>query len=340
MARPFFVLLSLSLVLGACTQRLICPAYQSAFIYDKEELRKKFSYFQEDSTPKILTASKTKYLIAEPVSYRKKLRSLQTVAMKPVNVHVPDSLQAGFEEGLLGEGGEDGVVEGAELDLAARSVIDSIYIVDVPKDTTEAAEDSVYMITKDKEVRMLRFDTQDSLRFDEATGKYVAKTPKYYITDVRYNVEQDNYMWYLRHNLILPDVRLAQQQQQGAKEEAKSGGKKKEKEKGGFFKNLFKKKKKEEADTTEVAPVKKEDDFDYVDEDEQAQPQPQTQTQDEAPKKKKGLFRKKDKAAGDEADQPAEEKPKRKKKEKKAKKKADETAPEEKEEEEEKDDGF
>ena len=51
MARPFFVLLSLSLLFSACTQRMICPAYQSAFIYDKNELRKRFSYFQEDSTP-------------------------------------------------------------------------------------------------------------------------------------------------------------------------------------------------------------------------------------------------------------------------------------------------
>ena len=92
MARPFFALLTLSLLFSACTQRMICPAYQSAFIYDKNELRKKFSYFEEDSTPKLLVASKTKYLIAEPMSYRQKLRSLQTVAMKPVNPVLPDSM--------------------------------------------------------------------------------------------------------------------------------------------------------------------------------------------------------------------------------------------------------
>jgi len=343
MARHFFVFISLSLVLGACTQRLICPAYQSAFIYDKNELRKKFSYFQEDSTPKVFTASKTRYLIAEPVSYRKKVRSLQTVAMKPVKTIVPDSLQVGYEEGLLGEGGEngeDGVVPGAELDLAARSVIDSTYIVDVPKDTAQAAADSVYVITKDKEVRMLRFSTQDSLRYDPNSGKYVAKTPKYFVTEVRYNVEQDNYMWYLRHNLILPDVRLAQQGQREAKEEAKGGGKK-EKKKGGFFKNLFRKKHKDEVDSTTIAPKPKaEDDFDYVDEDEQAQAAQQQAQPAEAPKKKGlGLFKKKPKTST--GDQPAEEKPKKKKKDKKAKK-ADEAKPEasEEEEEEDKDDGF
>ena len=53
-----------ALLASSCTQKMICPAYQSSFIYDKETLRKKFSYFKEDSTPKILTASKTKYLVA------------------------------------------------------------------------------------------------------------------------------------------------------------------------------------------------------------------------------------------------------------------------------------
>src|SRR5690606_16613712 len=80
------------LVLGACTQRGICPAFQSAYIYDKDELRKKFSYFREDSTPKVLTASKTRYLIAEPTPYHKKVRSMRTVEMKPVFVNVPDSI--------------------------------------------------------------------------------------------------------------------------------------------------------------------------------------------------------------------------------------------------------
>src|SRR6187402_1400284 len=103
MLRAFFALVVLTLILGACTQRMICPAYQSAFIYDQDELRKKFSYFEDDSTPKVFTASKNKYLIAETPSYKKKIRSMQTVAMKPVNVNLPDSLKEGIE-------GEDGVV--------------------------------------------------------------------------------------------------------------------------------------------------------------------------------------------------------------------------------------
>ena len=148
MARALAVVLLFCIALGGCTQRLICPAYQSAFIYDKEALRKKFSYFVDDSTPKILTASKTKYLIAQPTSYARKIRSLQTVEMKPVFPVVPDSLR------------DDYVVSKAELDSAARSIIDSTYIVDVPQknDSTQSAEDSVYVITKDKEVRLLKYD--------------------------------------------------------------------------------------------------------------------------------------------------------------------------------------
>lgn len=117
----------LILLASSCTQKLICPAYQSSFIYDKEALRKKFSYFKEDSTPKILTASKTKYLVAVPESYRKKMRGLKTVEMKPVYPVIPDSLKVNKEEDLI---------------LAERDVIDS---------TAAPPQDSVYAITKTKE---------------------------------------------------------------------------------------------------------------------------------------------------------------------------------------------
>jgi len=316
MARPFFVFICLSLLLSAsCTQRLICPAYQSAFIYDKDELRKKFSYFLEDSTPKVFTASKTRYLIAEPVSYRKKVRSLQTVAMKPVDVHLPDSLQIGEGEGDLGE---DGVVVGAELDLAARSVIDSIYIEDVPTHNTEELGDSIYVISKDKEVRFLKYDFPDSLIYDENSGRYVAKTPKYVVEEVRFNVEQDNYMWYLRRSIVLPDVRLSQLMQAQDRAEARKRNKK------GLFKNLFKRKKKVEVDSaTLLPPAKSEDDFDYVDENGEVQggatAMPEAQ-------KKKGFFsflKKKEKKKKERAEVPEEAAPPKEKKKKKPKDEAE-----------------
>ncbi len=294
MERGLLGLIFAILILGAsCTQRMVCPAFQSAYIYDKDQLRKKFSYFQEDSTPKIYSASKTKYLIAETTSYRKKTRSIKTVEMKRVYVVVPDSLSPNFDENLGKDGldGEDGVVPGAELDLAARSVIDSTYIVDIPAaDPVASAEDSVYMISRDREVRVLKYNFPDSLKRDPATGRYVAEKPYYAVVNVTFNVEQDNYMWYLRDYLVLPDVRLAQLR--GRSGDAAAEGSKKKKEKGGLFKNLFKKKKKEEPVQEELprAPKSEEEEFDYIEEDEQGKP-PVTTPQPEP--QKKGLFGKK-----------------------------------------------
>lgn len=314
MARPFFAVLTLSLLLSACTQRMICPAYQSAFIYDKNELRKKFSYFEEDSLPKILVASKTKYLIAEPMSYRKKLRLMQTVAMKPVNPVLPDSMTV--KDDMEGMDGEDGVVPGAELDLAARSVIDSIYIVDVPIDTTQTYVDSIYVITKDKELRLLKYNFPDSLKFDEATGKYVRETPEYTVKDIRYNVEQDNYMWYLRNSLVLPDVRLSQIQQSAQNEAAGKSSKAKKKGFVGFFKNLFKKKEKEPTDTTEQQTLPKPiDDFDYIENDSIRQHQQDSIRAAQPPQKKGALsFLKKKEESPNRNAEPENQKPKKKKK--------------------------
>ncbi|MEO5977822.1 MAG: hypothetical protein ABIS36_15045 [Chryseolinea sp.] len=337
MARPFFALLSLSLLLvtAACTKRTICPAFQSAFIYDKNELRKKFSYFQEDSTPKVFTASKTKYLIAEPTTYRKKMRSLQTIEMKDIHPVLPDSMKLQVD-GLVGE---DGVVPGAELDLAARSVIDSTYIVDVPQDTTAVADgDSTYMISKDKELRLLKFVFPDSAVYDESTGKYVPKPPRYEVVDIRFNVEQDNYMWYLRNSLILPDVRLAQMMQGG--DDGSKAAKKGKKGISGFFKNLFKKKKKSVADSLSTEPAKPTEDFDYVDDNEGTTPAIDAKEQ---PKQKKSPFsflKKKEKtpaATSGGVSSDKKEKKKKAKKEKKSKIK-DEVKPDDPKKEE--DDGF
>lgn len=120
-------------VIQACTERAICPAYQSAFIHDKEVLERHFSYFGEDSMPKVMEASKDKFLIIEPMSYRKKLRSLQTIPMEDVYPQEDDSLA--FED---------------EFYLAEREGYDSTAVISV--DTLEAtAADSVYMISLKKE---------------------------------------------------------------------------------------------------------------------------------------------------------------------------------------------
>jgi hypothetical protein len=300
MARALFVIMGVTLALGSCTQRSICPAFQSAYIYDRDALAKKFSYFQEDSTPKILTASKNKYLIAEPTPYRKKVRSLQTVAMKPVPVHVPDSLI-----------NEDSVSM-EELDRAARSVIDSTFIQDVPAQPPQApVQDSVYVISKDKELRLLKYNGADSLVYDSVAEKWVSQKPEYYVKDVRLNIEQDNYMWYLRDYLVLPDVRLAKIQQGSEKNrDAKEKKAKKKEKKGlkGFFKNLFKKKPKESDSTAVPAPPKEE--FDFIDADTLTQTPPV-----EDPDAKKGFFsakkkKSKNKENSDPAVVPADDKKK------------------------------
>ncbi len=134
MTRVFIAFIGLLMLLSACTQRLACPAYQSSFIYDKDALRQKFSYFNEDSTPKILTASKSKYLIAVPESYRKKYRRMQTVEMKPVYPKIPDSLKTQND---------------ADMALAEADEPDSTALAA----KAEKAEpgDSTYAITKTKE---------------------------------------------------------------------------------------------------------------------------------------------------------------------------------------------
>ena len=293
---------------------MICPAYQSAFIYDKDALRKRFSYFQEDSTPKIYAANKTKYLIAETTTYKKKTKSLQTVPMRPVNVAVPDSFKISEDALMLAEdgaSGEDGVDPGSELDAAARSVVDSTFIVDVPKgDTAQTAEDSVYVISVDKEVRVLKYDFPDSLVLDSISGKYVSETPRYAVVHVTFNVDQDNYMWYLRDYLVLPDVRQARIQQEAKGEEEKSSKSKKKKQGiKGFFKNLFKKKKKEEpAPVEETVPPEtpEEEEFDFIDEESSGK---EPEVVEEPQPEKKGLFgrKKKDKKERKKEEPPKEE---------------------------------
>jgi hypothetical protein len=133
MTRVFVVIIGLIMLSGGCTQRLACPAYQSSFIYDKDALRQKFSYFNEDSTPKILTASKSKYLIAVPESYRKKYRRMQTVEMMPVYPKIADSLKT----------------QDADMTLAEADEPDSAALA--TKAVKTEPGDSTYAITKTKE---------------------------------------------------------------------------------------------------------------------------------------------------------------------------------------------
>jgi hypothetical protein len=221
MTRALISCVALALTLASCTQRLICPAYQSAFIYDKPTQKEKFVYYNDNpnaskdilasnsktitlpardsswdkstvlpgpALPQVRRVKKDRYLLLPDKTYKQAMRSLMTVEMKQVLPKKTDSLDVK-----------------AALDSAARSVSDTLN-VQGGKPGVQAEEDSVYAITKTKE---------------------------------KYNLDQDIYMWYFRDVLVLPDVRAAKMEQKEVK-----ATKSKSKKEGGFFKNLFGKKEK------------------------------------------------------------------------------------------------
>jgi hypothetical protein len=293
MARALFIVLTFVTLITSCTQRMVCPAYQSAYIHDKDVLRKKFSYFVGDSTPKLYaSAKKNKYLIGENISYKKKVRSIQTVAMKPVNPVVPDSLKEGF------------VKDSIDVSTVVRNVNDSTAVIRI--DTLQAAAtdsvatDSVYVISKDREVRVLKYDNTKRA---------------YFVDTVGFNTQQDSYMWYLREWLVLPDARIAQR-----KDEPEEAEEEKKEKKGGLFKRKKDKKKEESSDISQDLIPKVEEDYGYDDFEDRVKDS--TATTEEQPVAK-----------------PVKEKKKKttKPKVKKADKKKTETPPAKKEDE---DDGF
>lgn len=212
-------------MLASCTtQRLICPAYQSAFLFDKTKQKESFFLYNENKNqPREILASnsktlnlpprdsswdkshvvagpalpierrvkKDKYLLIPRKTYKQAIRALQTIPMKPVYPKKED----------------DTLDIKKELDSAARSITDTLNVSASAKESKDS--DSVYVISKEKE---------------------------------KFNLDQDIYMWYFRDILVLPDVRIAME---GAKaDKARATGKAGKK---GFFSKLisiFKKKNK------------------------------------------------------------------------------------------------
>jgi len=256
---------------GCNTQRMICPAYQSAFIFDKSEEKKAFVVYNDNknqpqevlasnsktlnlpardsswdnsvvikapSLPPERRVKKDRYLLLPQKTYRKALKALQTIPMKPVYPKkVDDSLNIK-----------------KELDSAARSITDTISASAIAK-PEEQNGDSVYMISKEKE---------------------------------KFNVDQDNYMWYFRDILVLPDVKLAMDA--GKEEEAASsaGDKKEKKSFIEKLKGLFKKKPKAKTEVADSTAVSEQEENPYDSTSTVAKPVVQ---------KKKGLFGKKSKNA-------------------------------------------
>jgi hypothetical protein len=253
---------------------MICPAYQSAFIFDKAQEKKTFVVYNDDknqpqevlasnsktlnlpardsswdksvvikapSLPHERRVKKDRYLLLPQKTYRKALRALQTIPMKPVYPKKED----------------DSLKLKKELDGAARSITDTITTaVEQPQ---EQQGDSVYVITKEKE---------------------------------KFNVDQDNYMWYFRDLLVLPDVRIAMEE---GKAEKEAEGKK---EKKSFFqrlKDIFKKKPKPEPEAVDSTAVPRDEDMDLPDS--TSISTPKATTPKPVVQKKTGLFGKKAKPA-------------------------------------------
>lgn len=106
-------------MLGACTERTICPAYQSAFIHDEKALTARFSYFKEDTTPKIREVDKSRYLIVNPVAYKKRVREMRSIPM--IDIYpVPDDSVA-FDEDMMYA--ERDVLDTAQLTASAKDTL-------------------------------------------------------------------------------------------------------------------------------------------------------------------------------------------------------------------------
>lgn len=249
---------------------MICPAYQSAFIFDKSQEKKAFVLYNDDknqpqevlasnsktlnlpardsswdnsvvikapSLPPERRVKKDRYLLLPQKTYRKALKALQTIPMKAVYPKKEN----------------DSLNIKKELDSAARSITDTISATAVAK-PKEKKSDSVYVITTEKE---------------------------------KFNVDQDNYMWYFRDILVLPDVKLAMDE--GKAEKNSAGGKA---AKVGFFaklKGLFKKKPKPKTAVTDSTAV--------IEQEINSSDSTTTTTPQPVVKKKKGLFGKKSKTA-------------------------------------------
>lgn len=225
--RTYLVVFSIIALMAACnTQRQICPAYQSAFVHDSTARVRMFSYFGEDSLPKVMEANKDRHLLIDPVTLRKKRRMMQTVAMVDVYEYEDAELDSSdFDEDLLL----------AEQDVRSKDLYNEEDLLREMEPAEESEEvesesqDSVYMISLKKE---------------------------------KFNIDQELYLWYLRKFLVYPDVKITMEdapkpEKQGFfkrmfnKDMTDENG-----EKVGLFRRLFpKKKKKDKEEEDEGADV-------------------------------------------------------------------------------------
>jgi hypothetical protein len=216
---------------------MICPAYQSSFYFDKSKQKEAFFFYNENKNqPREVLASNSKtlnlpandstwensHVVQGPVLPFERRQKKEKYLLLPKRTYKQAlrQLQTVPMKPVYPKIGEDSTDIKKLLDSAARSVTDTITATASTK-PQQPEEDSVYVISKEKE---------------------------------KFNLDQDNYMWYFRDVLVLPDVK---QGIDAAKAEKEAPAESKTKTKKGFFsffKGLFKRKQKQQKDTLEINP--------------------------------------------------------------------------------------
>ncbi|MCE2935296.1 MAG: hypothetical protein ACK5V5_04085 [Cyclobacteriaceae bacterium] len=277
-------------VLSSCTQKMVCPAYQSAFIFDKPTAREQFVYFNADTANArdvVASADRSFTLPPKPTPGTKAFYRGDSVEVKYEVMQgpaLPKAKTVKRDRYLL--------MPRKTYQKALRSLMTvemkPVYPKKVEDDSAMAARQLANIIRDENDSK---FGTRPEAKGDSV---YVISKAK-----EKFNVEQDNYLWYFRDMLVLPDVRLAMEGQAGG--ESSEGGQSSRKK--GFFKNLFGKKKKSANDSTYMKDLQS---TDYP-----------LDSATSSPKKKKGLslnpFKKKSKV--DPAATPKPQQPARKEEE-------------------------
>lgn len=288
--------------LGSCTQRTICPAYQSAFIYDKKKSIETFAYYNDDT----LKAKEIELSNGKKVTLPARNKSIQYGA----NPTYADKTRRDRSDSSDREKYPDVYASAAPsqqqmMNKPYRSNYQVLPGPALPKERYVKYDRYLLLPRKTykKAVRALNTVPMTKVYPEKpkpdsalviagaeldsgamaATKKRVDSTYMITLAREKYNTEQENYLWYMRKDIILPDAWYARYGKDGSADDSrknKTAAPAEQKKKKGFFKNLFKKKSK----STDSLAV------------ESVAPQPTDSVQAKPKKKGFSLFKKKDKA--------------------------------------------
>ena len=160
---------------SSCTNKHICPAYQSAFYLDKKIAEDEFGYFDKDSLPKMEeTIRKSDVLLVLRLGKKRIDRRMAVVPMITIfpeqadsALAMADSLSADSlenEEGLDQQSGEDKQSEPDTLGADKNQNLDE----DIPKEELDAPKPAKKVDLKDPELSDPSLKAEFEESFDEA----------------------------------------------------------------------------------------------------------------------------------------------------------------------------